>query len=58
MITFILIFAFIILAAAAWLIANGANQRSRARMAGKEHVMKQQEQGGGSAPVGRASGAN
>ena len=58
MITFILIFAVLILGAGAWLIASGANQRKRAGMSGNEHVVKQQETGGGSAPVGRASGAN
>lgn len=57
MITFILIFAGLIIAFAAWMIANGANQRKRARMADDVHV-KSQETGSGSPSVGRASGAN
>jgi hypothetical protein len=57
MITFILIFAGIIVLFAAWLIANGANQRKRARMADTVHVQAQ-ETGSGAPTVGRATGAN
>lgn len=57
MITFILIFAGLILAVAAWMIANGANQRKRSRMADDVHVQAQ-ETGAGSPTVGRATGAN
>lgn len=57
MLTFIILFAIAILAVAGWLIANGANQRKRARMADAEHVNAQQT-GGGAPTVGRASGLN
>ena len=57
MITFILIFAGIIVLFAAWLIANGANQRKRARMAGESHV-KSEQTGSGAPTVGRATGTN
>ncbi len=57
MITFILIFAFIVMAGAAWVIANGANQRKRARQAGESHVQSQQT-GSGAPTVGRATGTN
>ena len=57
MITFILIFAVVILLFGGWMIANGANNRKRARQADDVHVQAQQE-GSGSPTVGRASGAN
>ncbi len=57
MITFILIFAFIVLAGAAWMVANGANQRKRARQADETHV-KAQQTGSGAPTVGRATGTN
>jgi hypothetical protein len=57
MITFILIFAFIVLAGAAWMIANGANNRKRARQAGETHVHAEQA-GSGAPTIGRANGTN
>lgn len=57
MITFILIFAVLVLAIAGWMIANGANQRKRAGQADQAHVQAQQT-GGGAPTVGRASGNN
>lgn len=57
MITFILIFAVLILGFAGWMIANGANQRKRARQADQTHVQAQ-ETGSGAPTVGRATGTN
>ena len=53
MITFILIFAVLILGFGGWMIANGANQRKRAGQADKTHVEAQQT-GSGAPGVGRA----
>lgn len=57
MITFILIFAGLILVGAAYFLATGATQRKRERMAGESHVVSQQT-GAGAPTVGRASGNN
>jgi hypothetical protein len=57
MITFIILFALVILGFAGWMIASGANQRKRSRMADQVHVTAQQT-GAGSPSVGRASGNN
>jgi hypothetical protein len=57
MITFIILFAIVILGFAGWMIANGANQRKRSRMADDVHVTAQQT-GAGSPSTGRASGVN
>ncbi len=55
MITFILIFGFVILLFGGWLIANGANKRKRAGQADDVHVQAQQT-GSGSPTIHRASG--
>lgn len=57
MITFILIFAFLILAGAGWMIANGATKRKRSGQAGETHVQAEQT-GSGAPTVGRATGTN
>lgn len=58
MLTFIFLFAGVIVLAAAFVIANAAGKRKRSGMAGKSQVVAQQETGGGSAPTGRASGTD
>lgn len=57
MITFIILFAIVILAFAGWMIAKGAGKDKRSRMADDVHVTAQQT-GAGSPTVGRASGNN
>ncbi|HLI76694.1 MAG TPA: hypothetical protein VKV02_07085 [Acidobacteriaceae bacterium] len=57
MITFILIFAVVVLGAAAWMVANGATQRKRSRQAGGAQVQAQQT-GSGAPVVGRPTGVN
>ena len=57
MVTFILIFAVLLLVFAGWMIANGANQRKRARQADQSQVQAQQT-GSGAPTVGRAKGNN
>ncbi len=57
MITFLWIFAGLILAVGAFFVAYGANQRRRSGQAASSEVTAEQD-GGGTPKVGRASGAN
>lgn len=57
MITFILIFAVLILGGAAWFIAKGATQSKRAGQA-SPGVVGAQQHGSGKPSVGRAPGNN
>lgn len=57
MITFILIFAALILLFAIWMIANGAAQRKRSGQTSEAGV-RSTEQGSGSPSVHRAPGNN
>ena len=57
MMTFILLFAGLIMAGAAWMIASGAGKRKRSRQAGTAEVHNEQE-GGGAPKTGRATGTN
>lgn len=57
MLTFIILFAIVILAFAGWMIAKGAGQTKRSRMADNVHVQAEKT-GSGAPTVGRAPGAN
>ena len=57
MITFIWIFAAVVLATAAYFVAKGAGQRRRSGQSGQA-IAQSQEDGGGAPKAGRATGLN